>query len=513
MSVTMKKATIKKWFKRAILAILFISVISFMWVDYHIDHLWGEHTRVVDHTQFHSPQVDIVITDVDVLSADGSHMIADQTVLIEQGEISIIASHIELPIHIKLINGEGKYLIPGLIDSHVHLWQSPNDLLLYIANGVTHVRELNGSDEHLKWKQEIINGRIGPNLFVASSRFNSNSLFQSWFQKWAMKITSINSLNSAENLVKEFAAKGYDAIKTYTFISNQDYWALNKATQKVGIPLLGHTPINMELSDVWKSNQKELAHIEELVKALIREFDGYNYKNADEFLYYVKGRSDEIALNLFNNKIAVVSTIWLMESFSPQKMNLKKTLNEVQLAYVNPGIIEKSPITSRAMGWLPDSNIYRWSPNLTNEKKWQYNVYWKTYAKAHHILLRSMVDKRVTILAGTDANVPVAVPGFSLHDELISLTQSGMSASQALISATSMPAAWMKENSGKIQAGYKADLLLLNKNPLENIENTKSIDSVIRNGHFYNRTTLNAMLKAIKKANDESRTVDIDEYL
>jgi len=508
----MNTISLKKWLKRLTLITVITTFLIYLWVDYEIDHLWGAHTTVVNPAQFNVSQENIAITNVNILSTDGEQMIANQTVVINQGMITSINSEINLPNITHKIDGKGKYLIPGLIDSHVHLWQSPNDLLLYIANGVTHIRELNGSAEHLKWREEIKQGRLGPHMFVTSSRINSNGVIQGWFQKWAMKITGINAFNNAESVVQKFTDKGYDAIKTYTFISNKDYWELDKATTEIGIPLLGHTPINMELKEVWKSNQKELAHIEELVKALIREFGGYTDKNVAEFLNFVQSRSDNISASLVENKIAVVTTLWLMESFSKQKSHLNKILKEIQLPYANPGITEKSPITSRAMGWLPDSNIYRLSPDLTPEEKVRYLVYWETYASAHHILLKAMVDKGVILLAGTDANVPVTVPGFSLHDELISLTKSGMSNTQTLLSATTVPAQWMKQQSGILKKGYRADLVLLNKNPLENIENTKSIDMVIINGKVLDRQKLDEILAAVKQANDESRGIEISKY-
>ncbi|MFK5893558.1 MAG: amidohydrolase family protein [Pseudomonadota bacterium] len=508
----MKKTTIKKWAKRFGISVFILSIVAYFYVDYQINHLWGAHTKVVEHNQFNVPQENTIITNVNILSQDGKQMIADQTVIIEKGVITPIGSDIKTSKASLIIDGKGKYLIPGLIDSHIHLWQSPNDLLLYIANGVTQIRELNGSKLHLKWREEIKAGRIGPKMFVASSRVNSNGIFASWFQKWAIKITSINSFNDAKSIVQSNIEAGYDAIKTYTFINNKDYWSLNKAAKEAGIPLLGHTPIGMTLKEVWTSDQKELAHIEELVKALIREFDGFdgfNDKTSHEFLDFVQQRSGEIADNLLKHNIAVVSTLWLTESFAKQKEDLDKMLNRVELVYANPGITELSPITSRAMGWLPEANIYRLGNDVTPEKKKRYLTYWNAYAQAHQILLKAMVEKQVIILAGTDANVPVAVPGFSLHDELISLTQSGMDNTQALLSASKAPANWMKQKSGIVKQGYRADLILLNKNPLNNIKNTKSINTVILNGKVLNRQKLDAILSAVKSANDESRRVDI----
>jgi uncharacterized protein (UPF0333 family) len=230
----MKKATIKKWFKRLSLAALIISIITYFYVDYQIDHLWGAHTKVVDSKQFNVPQEKIAIIHVTILAMDGKKMIPNQTVIIDKGVIIAVGSDLKADKNIKTIDGTGKYLIPGLIDSHVHLWQSPNDLFLYIANGVTQIRELNGSLEQLKWRDEIKAGRIGPKIFVASSRINSNGVISAWLQKWAMKITSINAFNNAHDVVQKFKKQGYDAIKTYTFINNNDYWALSKATKKLG---------------------------------------------------------------------------------------------------------------------------------------------------------------------------------------------------------------------------------------------------------------------------------------
>ena len=124
-----------------------------------------------------------------------------------------------------------------------------------------------------------------------------------------------------------------------------------------------------------------------------------------------------------------------------------------------------------------------------------------------------MVDKGVKILAGTDSNIPVMVPGFALHDELKSLTQSGMSPSQALLSATTIPANWMKIRSGKILPDYRADLVLLNKNPLDNIENTKTIEMVIMNGKVFNRNQLDAILNTVKETNDRSRNKEISSFV
>ena len=508
----MKMVSIKKWALRLLLVFIILNIILFLWAEHEIDQYWGAHTTVVDPAQFNLPQQKMVITNVNTLSSDGNNMLAGQSVLIDRGVIDSIGADISIPQDAVVIDGTGQYLIPGLMDAHVHLWQSPNDLLLYVANGVTHVRELNGSPEHLQWRQEIKEGRLGPHLFVASSRLNSNGLFKAWFDAWTAKIASVNQVNDAESVVQKFSKQGFDAIKIYTFLSKDHFFHMNTVAGERGVQLLGHIPITMQLDELWQTNLKELAHIEEIVKALNREFGGYTSSTADAYLRYVRERSDDVAEQLKNNNMAVVSTLWLMESFARQKQDIHSTLSNVELAYVNPGIAESTHPSVRVMGWLPEVNIYRLPENLSAERKRSNKIYWDTYAEANRIVLKALMENNVHLMAGTDANVPVTVPGFSLHDELKSLNAAGMTPAQVLRSATAAPAEWMGVKSGKVVPGYRADLLLLNKNPLQNIEHTQSIESVILGGRLMDRNQLDQILKAVKDANDESRTEDIVVY-
>jgi len=249
-----------------------------------------------------------------------------------------------------------------------------------------------------------------------------------------------------------------------------------------------------------------------LVKALNREFGGYQSKTAEEFLKFVQKRGTEISKNLIEQDIAVVSTLALMETFPAQKSHADEKLKTVELAYVNPGIAEATYPAIRVMGWLPEVNIYRLPDDYPAENVAGNLLYWQTYARANQILVQVMSDAGVNILAGTDANVPVMVPGFSLHEELRSLNQAGMSLAQTLRSATAAPADSMELNSGQVKVGYQADLLLLTANPLIDIKNTQSIDAVINNGRWYNRERLDHMLSAVKQANENSRKKSITAY-
>lgn len=479
----------------------------------NMTQIYGGLTEVVDYNMFNPSNDPVCITNVNVLSADGKEFIPNQNVHIENGIITSIDTVLNQTKGNTIIKGEGKFIIPGLIDSHVHLFKSPNDLLLYVVNGVTGIRELIGEESHLKWRQEIKEGRIGPDMYIASPRLGSFGLIEGWWMNWTQGFNNIRDATEAESMVKEYASLGYDAVKIYSYLNKDSYEAINKVAIEEGLDVVGHVPFALELSDVLNSNQSDIAHLEEIMNAFRREFgDLKNQEGANKFLDYVDKRTKEIVPELISNNISVTTTLWLTETFVRQKFELQNILKEVELEYENPGISEWDEMIPQGLGWLPEVNRYKLNENLSPEDKTWLKIFWTTYGQACHVILENLTQGGVTILAGTDTNLPPTVPGFSLHDELVAMNKAGMTASQALQSATAVPAKRLGMNAGKIEEGYKANLVLLEENPLTDIGNTKLINTVILNGSMYDRAELDQMLDAVKKANDTSRKKDISQY-
>jgi imidazolonepropionase-like amidohydrolase len=158
-------------------------------------------------------------------------------------------------------------------------------------------------------------------------------------------------------------------------------------------------------------------------------------------------------------------------------------------------------------------NRYQLPEGLTLDETAGRRAHWEAYAATEQLIANKFIEYGVKIMAGTDANLPIRVPGFSLFDEFESLNTIGMTPAQVLRSSTSIPAEWMKNNTGSIQAGRKANLVLLDENPLEDISNTRKINSVILNGKVFDRGLLDEILAAVKSANDASRKEDISAYV
>ncbi|MEM6264012.1 MAG: amidohydrolase family protein [Bacteroidota bacterium] len=506
--------TLLTWGKRLLVTALVLSVTSVLFVNRELEKMYGGMVKQID-ISLHMQKAEkiIVIENVNVLSQRADSMLPNRTVHIREGIIDTIGESIPAPKESRIVNGTGKFLIPGLIDSHIHLWQSPNDLLLYLANGITTVRELKGSDHHLDWRAEITSGkRPGPNLFVASTKLQSKDFFAGAFLRWTQGDIIQTEPNEAIEVVKDLQTKGYDAVKIGSFLDEENYLAVNASAKELGMPVIGHFPLATRLDKLWTSNQTEVSHLEEFVKQLNREFGRVNSQNKEAFLKLVAQRAPQIAQKLVELDISVVTTLWLMESIPRQMGDIHDILEEVPLEYVNPGIAEGSFIAKGALGWLPEVNRYLTLSDEDETERAEDLAYFDTYVKANQLLLRLFHENGVTIMAGTDANVSAAVPGFSLHAELTSMNRCGMQPSDILRSATSIPAQRMNMNRGIVAKGFEADLVLLDQNPLEDISNTQSVTTVIRKDKIYDREDLNEMLTAVKEVNDQSRTQDISQY-
>lgn len=449
--------------------------------------------KVVDDLPFRAPVTPIAIVNVNVLSQDGESMLANRTIYIQDGKIIEISERSNVANGTTVIDGTGKYVIPGLVESHAHLKDSPNDLLVFVAHGVTFIREMTGNSHHLQWHKEIKLGRIGPKMYIASEKVESRPGISGSIESRIRKQLNVTSQEDASELAYELAENGYQSIKIGSFINKQMYLAVTQSARRAEIAVTGHIPHSITLEEFWAANHQEVAHIEEFSKALNNEFGAYNSDTAGAYLEYVRKRSDEVAVQLKQRNIAVGSTLWVTESFPQQALALQSIIERLDLSYSDPKRVAK---------WLPGENSYEHIIDQTNEPETarRIQVFWDTYVEAVHILLRAFIKHDVVILAGTDTNLPLVVPGISIHHELQSLVNNGMSRAQALRSATLIPGQWMNSNTGIIAAGYDADLIILTDNPLTDISNTQKIDTVILAGKILDRPKIDGILQSVREA-------------
>lgn len=503
----------KKWIARIGLTLLGITLLgavgTYFFVKRATAEMFGANTALAEAAVPAPETGRVVITNAKVLTPAADAFVAGQSVILASGKIAYVGDKPDMSGSPRIVDGSGMYLVPGFTDSHVHLWQSENDLLLYVANGVTQVREMHGQAHHLEWRDEIADGRLGPKLFVTAAQLATYDFLPGIWQGLTSGRNVVRSDEDVRQTVNGLLEDGYDGLKASSYLSLSAYKAASRETKTHSARFVGHLPVAASLDDLWTSNQQEVAHVEEFVKALDREFGGYTSQNTDDFLAFVASRSADVARKVRERDMAVTSTLAIIDSFVRQKTDLETTLRAVSLEDVNPGVVE-----GQAMGWLPANNIYR-VPQDYRTKDWKerQQAYWSAYAQAQNILFRELLKANATIFAGTDANVPVMVPGFSLHDEMKAMQAAGMSPAQVLASATLRPDAWMGVKSGQIREGYDADLVLLREDPLADIDATDTIDTVFTGGRMLNRKSLDGLLEAVREANAKSREEDIQPFL
>jgi imidazolonepropionase-like amidohydrolase len=428
------------------------------------------------------------IKNVNVITmTTSSAVVENATVVISNNLIQSINGVI--PKNAKIIDGKGKWLMPGLIDMHVHLpsdfnfgkrfptqlpdfvFNTQDVMTPYIANGVTTLLDLNSNTNHIAQKKEIEKGYvIGPRMALAALIDGGEGQGR-----------NVNSAEDGRQAVRSAKAEGYDFIKVYAYLNIETYKAINDEANKLQIKVIGHIPdaFNGKLKEAFVNGFNMVAHAEELT----------NYA-----IDYSEQEAKIMATLMKENGTWLSPTLVTMEMILSQVKSLNELKVLQSLQYVHPLLQSK---------WL--------TANKYNDMSSPENIaHFEKYVKFNLLLVKTCKEVGVPIVAGTDAGVSGLVGGFSLHDELALLVKAGLTTQEALHAATILPAQWLgiDKQIGSIEIGKLADLILLDENPLIDIRNTRKIAGVFVNGIWLNKTKLDAMLTDLAKRN----TADKDKF-
>lgn len=428
-----------------------------------------------------------VITRVTVIDGTGSKPRPGMDVLVLEGKIAAIGKNIPVSPGTQQVEGTGKFLIPGLWDMHVHCYDK-TELSLLIANGITGARIMFGAPEYLQWRADIAAGTLqGPQLVVGSPLVDGPN--PTWPGSLAIK-----NAEEARQAVRSIAKDGYDFVKVYGGLPRDAYFALVEEAGKQHIPFAGHVPDGITPIEASDAGQRSMEHLYNLIPACstlettLRE-EARQQQLPWGNLVFTKGQ--QILDTYSEEKAAILfarfrrKRIWqcptLTQSRGAGFSGEPELANDPRLQYLPVGIRQ---------GWgsrtLP-ANMTAWLRRM-HEKKKQ--------------MVARMQRDGVKLLAGTDVPNPYCLPGFGLHDELGLLVEAGLTPQQALQTAMCNPAQFLGRDKemGTIQKGKRADLVLLDADPLMDIHNTTKIHAVVLNGRLFDRARLDKMLADVAAA-------------
>ena len=440
-----------------------------------------------------APKV-VAFVNVNVIPMDRERVLRNQTVLVSDGRVTTIgdAKRIKPPAGAQIVDGTGRFLIPGLMDMHVHLFSddefpdalAEDEFKVMIAYGVTTIRFMIGTPEQLVLREKSAKGEIlAPTIFAASPHLTGRK------QPNGIVVTTEAEARAA---VADSKREGYDFIKVTTFLAPEVYEAIVDEAKKQNIRVVGHADSRSVGLQRALNARQQIEHLDSYLEALLPETAPvkgsvsdlyvYNPKNWESIDYLDEKKIPELARLTVKANPFVTPTLHLF------KFTFGKGRSEESFR-AQPDIRFYPQKTVEA--WTRASKRYL-STAAPIEKR-------EKYIRIRNQIVKAIYDAGGKIMAGSDTPEWLMLYGHTLHLELIDLRDAGLSNYAALQSATKNPAMFLglSDQAGTIATGKRGDLVLLDANPLEDIANTQKRAGVMIKGQYFTQAEMNRWLDEI----------------
>ncbi len=434
---------------------------------------------------------------VTVIPMDSERRLADHTVLVADGMIQRVGprDQVAIPRGAIRVDGRGKFLIPGLADMHAHL-SVPDDLLLHLSYGVTFVRALWGEQPILDLRDGVRQGKLlGPRVLAGSRIVDGKS-------PWHFGSFSVVDQADADRTVRAIKAKGYDFIKVYSVLTPPAYDAIALAAKREGIPFGGHVPMSVSLAHAFDAGQRSIEHLTNFLKE--NERDGP--PQGLDIIFQPLGPKPVAALGRGETTLDQAFDQRKLEALAARAAK-SSTWNVPTLVVIRSATMSPNELAAEAQRpdmrfvqpavrnlWALAATLYRGADADVVKGK-------QLLLQQHYKQVLALQRAGAGLLAGTDTPNPYIFPGLSLHDELALMVQSGLTPYEALRTATAGPAHFVNAQGqfGTVVEGARADLVLLDGDPLADIANSKRIAGVSVDGRWQTRAQLLALIEPIAR--------------
>ncbi|WP_019668691.1 amidohydrolase family protein [Eudoraea adriatica] len=427
----------------------------------------------------------ILISNVTIIDAVTGDLIPDRQIVIDSGRIKKIVASIENnEVYKTVINGQGKYALPGLAEMHAHIPSPPTSkerteeiLFLYLSNGITTIRGMLGHPSHLELRKAAEKGELlSPRIFTSSPSLNGNS---------------VTTAEEARNKVISYKNDGYDFLKIHPGIKRDVFDELVKTANEAGITFSGHVPVDVGIEHALNSKYASIDHVDGFLEGLVpasanvdpndNGFFGYNFtKLADT------AKIEALVELSEKNKVWIVPTQSLFERwFAP--VDGETLLQQPEMKYMSEATLSNWKVRKEASTG-PETNF---------DKK-----QWEIFIEIRRKLIYLLNKKGHGLLLGSDAPQLFNVPGFSIHHEIEGMAASGLTPIEIIRSGTVNPARFfdMEDVFGQLKEGMAADILLVNSNPMEDIGALKDLTGVMVRGVWLSKEDIDQKLQIIAKS-------------
>jgi imidazolonepropionase-like amidohydrolase len=451
-----------------------------------------------------APGSSFAVAHVTVIDSTANAPRPDQTVVVLNGRIVDVgpASRVKAPKDAQIVDGHGKFLIPGLWDMHVHIaglnadpaWSKQVLLPVLIANGITGVRDMGGDlDVLLGWKHDIENGiLIGPHIVAAGPFLTSEK------RKTAEQYP-VHDAETGRAAVRELKKRNADFIKIISVPSGEVFFAIADESKKQNIPFAGHLPFQISAIEASSAGMRSIEHL--LYSAFSLSFSSKEGELRGQ-LVEAEDKGDSVAWEqIAHTSDATYSQEKAAVLFATLKRNgtwVTPTLASLDIT-THP---DEWSADDPQLAYVPPALAEQWRESMTDSSMKE-RAAWLARQSTNDWRLTGELHKAgISLLAGSDSLDPFVFTGESLHRELVELVRAGLTPAEALGVATSGAARFLgrEKELGTIETGKIADLVLLERSPLENIANTQSIVGVAHEGAYFDRAALDKLLAQAKTA-------------
>ena len=426
---------------------------------------------------------EIVFRNVNVVPMDKEQVLMNYDVVVRNGVITAMgqSSKQKYGKDALEIDGKGKYLLPGLAEMHAHV--PPVDdlepmkevLKLFALSGVTTIRGMLGHPKHLELRSKIQSGEImGPRFITSGPSFNGNS---------------VKTAETGIAMVKDQKKLGYDFLKLHPGLTRENFAAIASAAKEVDIPFAGHVSFDVGVWRAIHAGYATIDHLDGFVESLVPGIENIKENETGIFGLFIADKAneagiDKLADSLHAYGIWVVPTQALAERWFHPGKDAEALGNEPEMKYMAPNTVKN---------WVNSKK------NLVNNPNFKASTA-NRLIDLRKKLIYACNKKAVGLLLGSDAPQVFDVPGFSVHHELRYLVDAGLSPYEALKTGTVNVGKFLKRDDlGLIKTGAVSDLVLLNGNPLKDINQSRNIEGVMLGNQWLSKEYISAELKKLEK--------------